>query len=205
MRDRQTGDFLSIAGVQVFAAIDGPFARTALVLAFENHLDRVLEADLDLPAARRGAERALSIRLGGRQIEGKIRPRARAQAEYRRAVEAGQSAALGRDRGRGPGPRARGPGRAGRARRGDPGAAPPARPHRQRPPAALAAHVHAALRREAGRAVEHGAGCCREAASSGPWRPGPRSRCGCCGAEGERSACAAPRTRQRSRSRTSNC
>lgn len=97
--DSKAGEFLAVRGVRAQIDNFGPFCRTRFDITFSNDLARTLEGDLVVPLPPSAALRELTVRVGARQIEGKIRPRQRARAEYRRAVEAGQTAALGESEG----------------------------------------------------------------------------------------------------------
>ncbi|MDI1442933.1 VIT domain-containing protein [Polyangium sp. 6x1] len=97
--DAKEGDFLSVRGVRADIHVDGLLSRARIVVTFHNDLGRTLEGDLVFPLPPMAALRELVVKLGGRTIEGKIRARGRARAEYTRAVEAGQSAALGESEG----------------------------------------------------------------------------------------------------------
>ncbi len=99
LRDAKGGEFLSVRSVEAESHVYGPFCRTRIDITFSNDLDRTLEGDLVFPLPPSAALRELSVKVGGRSIEGKIRPRKRAQAEYARALEAGQTAALGETEG----------------------------------------------------------------------------------------------------------
>ena len=94
-----SGAFLAVRGLSVEAAVDGPLCRTDLRITFNNDLGRTLEGDLVFPLPPFSALCELQVRVGKRTIVGKVRPRERAQAEYHRAVQAGQTAALGETEG----------------------------------------------------------------------------------------------------------
>ncbi|MDI1479469.1 VIT domain-containing protein [Polyangium sp. y55x31] len=97
--DAKEGDYLSVRGVRAHVHVDGLLSRARLVVTFHNDLGRTLEGDLVFPLPPMAALRELVVKLGSRTIEGKIRVRGRARAEYERAVEAGQSAAIGESEG----------------------------------------------------------------------------------------------------------
>jgi len=93
------GEFLSVRSASAEVRVDGPLSRARLVITFHNDLGRTLEGDLVFPLPPKAALRELVVKLGGRTIQGKIKGRKRAQAEYQRAIGAGQSAALGESEG----------------------------------------------------------------------------------------------------------
>ena len=99
LSDTKDGDFLAVRGIHADVNVSGPLARARLVITFHNDLGRALEGDLVFPLPPMAALRELVVKLGGRTIEGKIRARGRARAEYQRAVESGQSAVLGESEG----------------------------------------------------------------------------------------------------------
>ncbi|TKC98504.1 VIT domain-containing protein [Polyangium fumosum] len=99
LSDANEGDFLAVRGVTADIHVDGLLSRARLVVTFHNDLGCTLEGDLVFPLPPMAALRELVVKLGGRTIEGNIRGRARARADYQRAVEAGQSAALAESEG----------------------------------------------------------------------------------------------------------
>lgn len=94
-----SGEFLSVRSLSVEAAVDGPMSRTDLRITFANELGRTIEGDLVFPLPPFAALCELTVRVGNRTLQGKFRPRERAQAEYHRAVQAGKTAALGESEG----------------------------------------------------------------------------------------------------------
>jgi Ca-activated chloride channel family protein len=99
LRDATGKEFLAVRGLQAQALVDGPLATLRLVVTFHNDLGRTLEGDLVFPLPPMAALRELSVKVGGREIDGRIRPRGRAKLEYQNAVAAGQTAALGETEG----------------------------------------------------------------------------------------------------------
>ncbi|MDI3281737.1 FHA domain-containing protein [Polyangium sp. 15x6] len=99
LSDAKAGDYLSVRAVRADVHVDRLLSRARLVVTFHNDLARTLEGDLVFPLPPMAALRELVVKLGGRTIEGKIRARGRARAEYERAVEAGKSAAIGESEG----------------------------------------------------------------------------------------------------------
>lgn len=97
--DVEKKEFLSVRHLEAEVVIDGPLCRSDLRITFANDLDRTIEGDLVFPLPPFSALCELSVKVGKRVIEGKVRPRERAQAEYRRAVQAGKTAALGESEG----------------------------------------------------------------------------------------------------------
>lgn len=97
--DVEKKESLSVRHLEAEVVIDGPLCRTDLRVTFANDLDRTIEGDLVFPLPPFSALCELSVKVGKRVIEGKVRPRERAQAEYRRAVQAGKTAAIGESEG----------------------------------------------------------------------------------------------------------
>lgn len=97
--EANSGEFLSVRSVSAEAAVDGPMSRIDLRITFANELGRTIEGDLVFPLPPFAALCELTVRVGKRTLQGKFRPRERAQAEYHRAVQAGKTAALGESEG----------------------------------------------------------------------------------------------------------
>lgn len=95
----ETGAALAVRSVSAEVRVSGPLGQILLVVRFVNDLGRTIEGDLVFPLPPMAALRKLMVRLGSRTIEGKVRARERARAEYERAIEAGQSAVLGQSEG----------------------------------------------------------------------------------------------------------
>ncbi|MCC6527355.1 MAG: VWA domain-containing protein [Polyangiaceae bacterium] len=90
---------LSVRALDASVRVDGPLAETTLTVTFTNDLERTLEGDLVVPLPPAAALTVLEVAVGPRRLSGRVRPRERARVEYRRAVEAGQTAALGETEG----------------------------------------------------------------------------------------------------------
>ena len=90
---------LSVRRLEVEVVIDGPLCRSDLRICFANDLDRTVEGDLVFPLPPFAALCELTAKVGRRTLQGKFRPRERAQAEYHRAVQAGKTAMLGESEG----------------------------------------------------------------------------------------------------------
>lgn len=99
LSDSCSGGVLSVRSLRANARVDGPIGETSIEVTFVNDLDRVVEGDLVLSMPPSAALSELTVVCGGRTIRGKIRPRERAKIEYRRAVDAGQTAAIGETEG----------------------------------------------------------------------------------------------------------
>ena len=99
LSDTDTDRFLAVRSVSADVKVDGPLASLSLVITFHNDLERTIEGDLVFPLPPMAALRGLVAKIGSRTIAGKIRGRGRAQAEYKRALDAGQSAVLGESEG----------------------------------------------------------------------------------------------------------
>lgn len=99
LSDADTDRFLAVRSVSADVKVDGPLASLSLVITFHNDLGRTVEGDLVFPLPPMAALRGLVAKIGSRTIVGKIRGRGRALAEYKRALDAGQSAVLGESEG----------------------------------------------------------------------------------------------------------
>lgn len=99
LSDAQGQVFLAVRNVSADIRVDGPQATMKLVITFHNDLERTIQGDLIFPLPPMSAMRSLVAKIGSRTITGKVRGRERARAEYNRAIEAGQSAALGESEG----------------------------------------------------------------------------------------------------------
>ncbi|MCL4182518.1 MAG: marine proteobacterial sortase target protein [Burkholderiaceae bacterium] len=78
----------------VHIEITGPVARTTIVQQFENPGQSWLEGVYVFPLPDDSAVDRLQMRVGERVVEGRIRERAAARAEYREAAAAGRGASL---------------------------------------------------------------------------------------------------------------
>lgn len=99
LSDPESAKFLEVRNVFADVQVDGPHAAMKLVITFHNDLGRTIEGDLVFPLPPMAAMRSLVAKIGPRTLNGKIRARERAKAEYQRAVAAGQSAVLGESEG----------------------------------------------------------------------------------------------------------
>ncbi|HRI68330.1 MAG TPA: VIT domain-containing protein [Polyangium sp.] len=99
MSASDTENHLAVRSVSANVLVDGPLGSMQLVVTFHNDLGRTVEGDLVFPLPPMAALRSLQAKIGSRTINGKIRGRERAKAEYQRALDAGQSAALGESEG----------------------------------------------------------------------------------------------------------
>ncbi|HEX3779380.1 MAG TPA: VIT domain-containing protein [Pseudonocardiaceae bacterium] len=85
---------LPLESIDVAASITGLAVRTELTQGFHNPYDEPLEATYIFPLPDRAAVTALSMRADGRVVDGILRERGAARAEYQQAVDAGQRAAI---------------------------------------------------------------------------------------------------------------
>lgn len=99
LSDVDGDSFLAVRSVSADVVIDGPHASLKLVITFHNDIGRTVEGDLVFPLPPMASLRSLVAKIGQRTIQGKVRGRGRAQAEYQRAIDAGKSAALGESEG----------------------------------------------------------------------------------------------------------
>ena len=99
LRASHDGTFVAIQGFSAEIRVDGPLVTSQLNLSFINDTGHNIEGDLVFPLPPSAALTELTVLCGSRTLQGKIRPRGRAQAEYRRAIDAGQTAALAQSEG----------------------------------------------------------------------------------------------------------
>ena len=99
LRASHDGTFVAIQGFSAEIKVDGPLVESQLNLSFVNDTGQNIEGDLVFPLPPSAALTELTVLCGSRTLQGKIRPRGRAQAEYRRAIDAGQTAALAQSEG----------------------------------------------------------------------------------------------------------
>lgn len=99
LADRASGLHLSVRSASIDIDVDGPLAQSNFTVTFANDLDKTLEGDLIFPLPPFAAVTSLVATVGGRRIEGKVKGRSRAVTEYKRAIEAGHTAALGETEG----------------------------------------------------------------------------------------------------------
>lgn len=101
IHDAASGKSLSVRSLRVLSVVDGPFSSTTFTITFNNDLggDGPLEGDLVFPLPPFASLKSLKAKVGNREIEGQFKPRDRAQADYDRAKQAGQTAALGESEG----------------------------------------------------------------------------------------------------------
>ncbi len=99
LMDSASGRALSVRAVKARSLVDGPLGETSIEVTFANDLERAIEGDLVLSLPPSAALVELTVACGARTIRGKVRARERAKIEYRRAVDAGQTAALGETEG----------------------------------------------------------------------------------------------------------
>ncbi|MBW4718352.1 VIT domain-containing protein [Saccharothrix obliqua] len=85
---------LPLEAVDVRAAITGLAARTTLTQVFRNPHDVPLEATYVFPLPSRSAVTALRMEAAGRVVEGVLKERGEARADYAEAVAAGRRAAI---------------------------------------------------------------------------------------------------------------
>lgn len=98
IKDRD-GKSIAVRSVQANIILDGPVGRAAMEVTFNNDTDTPIEGDLVFPLPPFASVENLQVRVGGREIDGKFKPRERAQADYDRAVQAGHTAVLGETEG----------------------------------------------------------------------------------------------------------
>ena len=85
---------LPLTSIDISAKVTGLAVRTELTQGFRNPFDEPLEATYIFPLPDRAAVTALSLRADGRTVEGVLRERAQARADYEHAIESGQRAAI---------------------------------------------------------------------------------------------------------------
>ncbi|GAA3463157.1 VIT domain-containing protein [Saccharothrix longispora] len=85
---------LPLEAVEVEAAITGLASRTVLTQVFHNPHDVPLEATYVFPLPSRSAVTALRVEADGRVVEGVLKERGQARADYDRAITSGRRAAI---------------------------------------------------------------------------------------------------------------
>src|SRR5207247_818104 len=88
------GQTYPLKAARVEAHAEGGIVATTLTQAYGNPYEEPLEVLYTLPLPANGAVIGYVIRLGKRVIRGEVRRRAEAQAEYRKALIEGRTAAL---------------------------------------------------------------------------------------------------------------
>ncbi|HEX4225538.1 MAG TPA: VIT domain-containing protein [Pseudonocardiaceae bacterium] len=85
---------LPLHSIDIAARITGLAVRTELTQGFRNPFDEPLEATYIFPLPDRAALTALSLHADGRVVDGVLRERGQARADYQQAIDAGQRAAI---------------------------------------------------------------------------------------------------------------
>src|SRR5215217_1338781 len=85
---------LPLLGIDVDAALTGLVARVALTQTFGNRFDRPLEATYIFPLPDRAAVTEFRMEVGERVVEGVLKERGQARAEYDTAVREGRRASI---------------------------------------------------------------------------------------------------------------
>src|SRR5215217_776160 len=85
---------LPLLGIDVDAALTGLVARVALTQTFGNRFDRPLEATYIFPLPDRAAVTEFRMEVGERVVEGVLKERGQARAEYDTAVQEGRRASI---------------------------------------------------------------------------------------------------------------
>ena len=85
---------LPLLGIDVDAALTGLVARVALTQTFGNRFDRPLEATYIFPLPDRAAVIEFRMEVGERVVEGVLKERGQARAEYDTAVREGRRASI---------------------------------------------------------------------------------------------------------------
>jgi len=86
--------YLPLQAMDVRARIDGLLAQVALTQTFVNTQEQPLEATYIFPLPDRAAVVRFRMEVAGRVIDGQLKERGQARAEYAQAVQAGQRAAI---------------------------------------------------------------------------------------------------------------
>lgn len=85
---------LPLTSIDIAADVTGLAVRTTLTQGFHNPFGEPLEATYIFPLPDRAAVTALSLHADGRTVNGVLRERGQARADYQQAVDAGQRAAI---------------------------------------------------------------------------------------------------------------
>jgi Ca-activated chloride channel homolog len=92
--DDPTLDRLPLKGTRVEARIVGPIADVTVTQRYRNEGTRPIEAKYVFPGSTQAAVHAMTVRLGDRVLNAKIREKQRARLEYEAAKKEGKTAAL---------------------------------------------------------------------------------------------------------------
>ncbi|HJW61783.1 MAG TPA: VIT domain-containing protein, partial [Actinomycetota bacterium] len=85
---------LPLQAIDVDATLTGLAARVALTQIFGNRFDQPLEATYIFPLPDRAAVTEFHMEVGGRVVEGVLKERGQARAEYDAAIEEGRRASI---------------------------------------------------------------------------------------------------------------
>src|SRR5215207_966726 len=85
---------LPLQAIDVDATLTGLVARVALTQTFGNRFDQPLEATYIFPLPDRAAVTEFHMEVGGRVVEGVLKERGQARAEYDAAIEEGKRASI---------------------------------------------------------------------------------------------------------------
>ncbi|MHC4398692.1 MAG: VIT domain-containing protein [Planctomycetota bacterium] len=85
---------LPLVALDVLASLHGLASQVTVRQTFRNALDEPLEATYVFPLPDRAAVTSFRMKVADRVVEGQLKERARARADYRRAIEAGHRAAI---------------------------------------------------------------------------------------------------------------
>src|SRR5580658_6997102 len=85
---------LPLVAVEIEAAVSGMAATTIVRQTFRNARQTSIEATYIFPLPDRAGVTAFTASLAGRLVEGELRERAEARAEYDAAIAAGHRAAI---------------------------------------------------------------------------------------------------------------
>ncbi len=99
-RTEAAGEYIGAPRIGTWISIDvrGVLARTTVTQRFHNPTDRWLEGLYVFPLPDGAAVDTLRMKVGDRSVEGRIRRKERARAEYRRARDAGRVAVVAEQR-----------------------------------------------------------------------------------------------------------
>lgn len=93
-KDGRPGTPCPLKRTEVKAEISGFLSRVTVTQIFENPLREAIEAVYTFPLGQRSAVDSMTMRIGERVIQGKIKPREEAQAIYEAARNSGRTASL---------------------------------------------------------------------------------------------------------------
>jgi Ca-activated chloride channel family protein len=88
----ESGEMLSLRGVDASARVSGLLAETALIQKYKNDTGSNIELSYTFPLPVACTLLSLSVAIGERKLQGEVIPRAQAEIDYEKAIGEGHSA-----------------------------------------------------------------------------------------------------------------